>query len=93
MHDESDSLFEISGKDGGAEVRFTHVGPVPQYDCYDVCSDAWAGYLSGSLRNLINAGEGQPNPRENGNAPAHQTAATGARDRRSPRDSGLADLT
>jgi len=78
-------VFEISDKDGGAEVRFTHVGLVPQYECYDVCSNAWGGYISGSLRNLINTGNGQPNPKEDGNAPAHQDAATAARARRSPR--------
>ena len=76
-------VFEISGTDGGAEVRFTHVGLVQQYDCYDVCSNAWAGYIGGSLRNLINTGVGQPNRREDGTAPAHQDAATGARARRS----------
>lgn len=46
----------------GAEVHFTHVGLVPQYDCSDVCSNAWAGYLGGSLWNLINTGAGSPTP-------------------------------
>lgn len=32
--------------------------------CYDVCSDAWGGYITGSLRDLITTGEGQPNPSE-----------------------------
>jgi hypothetical protein len=73
---DTEVVFEISEADGGAEVRFTHVGLVPQYECYDVCSNAWSGYLDGSLRNLINTGKGQPNPRENGDAPAHQDAAS-----------------
>lgn len=68
-------VFEISETAGGAEVRFTHVGLAPQYECYDVCSNAWGGYLGGSLRNLINTGEGQPNLKEAGDAPAHQHAA------------------
>lgn len=72
-------VFEISEKDGGAEVRFTHVGLVPRYECYDVCSNAWGGYIGGSLRNLINTGKGQPNPKEDGDAPDHQQAATLAR--------------
>ena len=75
-------VFEISGTDGGAEVTFTHVGLVPQYECYDVCSNAWVGYLGGSLRNLINTGKGQPNPRQDGDAPAHQEAASAVRTRR-----------
>src|SRR4029450_9773126 len=60
---DTEVVFEISEKDGGLEVHFTHVGLVPQYECYDVCSNAWSGYLAGSLRNLINTGEGQPNPK------------------------------
>ena len=77
-------VFEISETDGGAEVRFTHLGLVPQYECYDVCSNAWGGYLSGSLRNLINTGTGQPNPREDGDAPAHQDAASAVRAEATP---------
>ncbi|MFI0445933.1 SRPBCC domain-containing protein [Actinomadura sp. 6N118] len=84
-------VFEISEKDGGAEVRFTHVGLVPQYECYDVCTNAWGGYIAGSLRNLINTGTGQPNPKEDGNAPAHQHAATVHRAKRSPQATSLAD--
>lgn len=69
-------IFEITEKGGGAEVHFTHVGLVPQYECYDVCSNAWGGYLGGSLRNLINTGTGQPNPAAGGAAPSHQDAAS-----------------
>jgi hypothetical protein len=88
---DTELVFEISGKNGGAEVEFTHVGLVPQYECYDVCSNAWGGYISGSLRNLINTGEGQPNPKEDGQAPAHQDAATVQRAKRSSRAATLPD--
>jgi Activator of Hsp90 ATPase homolog 1-like protein len=89
---DTEVVFEISEKGGGAEVHFTHVGLVPQYECYDVCSNAWGGYLGGSLRNLIITGEGQPNPKENGNAPAHQHAAAAVlRTKRSPQTTSLAD--
>jgi hypothetical protein len=76
---DTEIVFEISPKDDGAEIRFTHIGLVPQYECYDVCSNAWGGYVSGSLRNLINTGQGQPNPKEGGDTPAHQNAAGSAR--------------
>lgn len=75
-------VFEISEKDDGAVVHFTHVGLVPHYECYDVCSNAWLGYIGGSLQKLINTGQGQPNPKEDGNAPAHQDAAGVVRARR-----------
>jgi uncharacterized protein YndB with AHSA1/START domain len=77
----TDVVFEISEKDGGSEVRFTHLGLVPRYECYDVCSNAWSGYLGGSLRSLIETGTGQPNPKENGAAPAHQDTAVAIRTR------------
>ncbi len=60
----TDVVFETARKGDKTEVRFTHVGLVPAYECYDVCSDAWGSYISGSLRNLITTGKGQPNPPE-----------------------------
>jgi hypothetical protein len=56
--------FEISEGDKGTEVRFTHVGLVPEYECYDKCSDAWGSYVNGSLRSLITTGKGYPNQKE-----------------------------
>jgi hypothetical protein len=53
--------FEISPVGNKTELRFTHVGLVPDYECYDVCQDAWGAYISGSLRSLISIGKGQPN--------------------------------
>jgi uncharacterized protein YndB with AHSA1/START domain len=58
---DTDIVFEIAKKGDKTEVRFTHVGLVPAYECYDVCSDAWGTYIKGSLRNLITTGKGQPN--------------------------------
>ena len=60
----TDVVFEIARKGDKTEVRFTHVGLVPAYECYDVCSDAWGSYITGSLRDLITKGKGQPNPLE-----------------------------
>lgn len=53
--------FEISQADGATEVRFTHVGLVPDYECFDVCRDAWGMYIGGSLRSFITTGQGTPN--------------------------------
>jgi hypothetical protein len=60
----TDIVFEIGRAGDQTEVRFTHVGLVPAYECYDICSDAWGRYINGSLRSLIATGEGQPNPLE-----------------------------
>ena len=57
-------IFEISKKGDKTEVRFTHRGLVPDYECFDVCSNAWGSYINGRLRSLITIGEGVPNPKE-----------------------------
>ena len=51
----TDITFDISQVAGGTEVRFTHVGLVPDYECYGACSNAWGSYINGSLRSLITA--------------------------------------
>lgn len=59
-------IFEISEKDGKTQVRFTHEGLTPQHECYDICQDAWTSYIQESLKNLIETGKGEPNPKEGG---------------------------
>ncbi len=56
--------FEVSQKGPKTEIQFTHLGLVPEYECFDACSNAWGGYVRGSLRKLITTGTGQPNPKE-----------------------------
>jgi hypothetical protein len=58
---DTDIVFAIARKGDKTEVRFTHVGLGPAYECYDVCADAWSTYINGSLRSLITIGKGQPN--------------------------------
>jgi hypothetical protein len=53
--------FDIAKKADKTEVRFTHVGLVPEYECFNACSSAWGFYINGSLRNLIATGKGDPN--------------------------------
>ncbi|MDG4772680.1 SRPBCC domain-containing protein [Solwaraspora sp. WMMD792] len=46
-------VFDIAEKDGKTEVTFTHEGLVPQFECYDGCSDAWGYYVKDSLPKFI----------------------------------------
>jgi hypothetical protein len=53
--------FDIDKKGNKTAVRFTHIGLVPDYECFDVCSEGWNTYINGSLRSLITTGKGRPN--------------------------------
>jgi hypothetical protein len=57
----TDITFDISPVESGTEVRFTHVGLVPQGECFESCSTAWTFYINSSLRDLITQGKGDPN--------------------------------
>jgi len=54
-------IFEISEKDNKTQIRFTHLGLVPAYECFNVCSNGWTHYIRQSLPDLITTGKGQPN--------------------------------
>ncbi|MGA8170210.1 MAG: SRPBCC domain-containing protein [Methylocystis sp.] len=60
----TDIVFDITRKDGKTELRFTHVGLVPTFECYGGCSGAWGFYINDSLRGLIATGKGRPNQTE-----------------------------
>ena len=53
-------VFDISQKDGKTEVRFTHIGLVPAFQCYGDCSGAWGVLINENLRKLIATGKAQP---------------------------------
>lgn len=57
-------IFDISTEAGKTKLKFTHEGLVPEYECYQVCNDAWSGYIHNSLKNFIETGKGNPNPKD-----------------------------
>jgi hypothetical protein len=57
-------VFDIDEKDGKTQLRFTHQGLVPQYECYNVCNEAWTNYIKSSLYHLITTGKGEPNAKD-----------------------------
>ena len=54
-------IFDITEKGNQAEIRMTHVGLVPEYECYNICNGAWTNYIQNSLRSLVTTGKGMPN--------------------------------
>lgn len=55
-------VFEISPHGGQTELRFSHLGLVPEFECFDSCSNAWGFLINASLRQLIATGEGPATP-------------------------------
>lgn len=56
--------FEISRVGDQTQLHFAHLGLVPQYECYEICREAWTNYVTHSLYDLITTGQGHPNPKE-----------------------------
>jgi hypothetical protein len=56
---DTDIVFDISEKNGKTELRFTHEGLVPGFECYGSCSNAWGTLINENLRKLIRAGKSQ----------------------------------
>jgi uncharacterized protein YndB with AHSA1/START domain len=54
-------VFAISRQGDETRIHFTHLGLVPEYECYDACSEGWSHYIKTSLRELITTGKGRPN--------------------------------
>ncbi|HEX8334182.1 MAG TPA: SRPBCC domain-containing protein [Segetibacter sp.] len=57
-------IFAISENDNKTQLQFTQEGLVPEYECYNICKDAWTNYVHNSLHSLITTGKGQPNGKD-----------------------------
>ena len=52
--------FELTTKDNLTEINFTHIGLVPEVECYNDCVKGWNQYVKDSLLKLITEGKGEP---------------------------------
>jgi Activator of Hsp90 ATPase homolog 1-like protein len=53
-------IFEFEQKGKQIQITMTHVGLVPEAECYAVCSVGWDGHIKSSLYKLLSEGVGQP---------------------------------
>ena len=54
-------IWEFSAGKDSTQIDFTHVGLIPEMECYDDCKPGWDFYLNESLSKLLNEGRGLPN--------------------------------
>ena len=54
-------IKEINGKSDSyrTQMRFTHIGLTPKFQCYGDCSGAWEMLVQHSLHRLITTGKGK----------------------------------
>ena len=65
----TDITFDISRKGDKTEMRFTHVGLVPEFECFNECSNAWGSIINHNLQgrirgDLVTTGMRQPDEHE-----------------------------
>jgi hypothetical protein len=52
-------VFQLSKENGKTKIDFTHVGLVPEIECYNVCENGWNGHIN-TLEKFINEGKELP---------------------------------
>jgi hypothetical protein len=45
--------FELFAEGDGTRIVFTHIGLVPEFECYDSCAPAWTQYVKQQLANAL----------------------------------------
>jgi len=53
-------VFEITPENNSTQIQFTHMGLVPEIECYNGCVKGWDQYFKESLLLLITEGKGRP---------------------------------
>ena len=49
-------VFELSEANGKTKLDFTHIGLVPEVECYTACEQGWNGHIGRDLAGFINNG-------------------------------------
>ncbi len=51
--------WEIQKHRNGSKINFTHLGLIPEFECYEACEGGW-NYFLNSLSDYLNKGKGTP---------------------------------
>ena len=55
-------IWDISTENNSTKVTMTHLGLVPEVECYKDCEKGWNYYLNESLAKLLNGEPAKPEP-------------------------------
>jgi hypothetical protein len=53
-------LWEFSANGNTTQIHFTHIGLVPEIECFTDCCGGWTHYVTGSLLKLLTEQKGEP---------------------------------
>jgi hypothetical protein len=60
-------LFEIARNgDNKTQIKFSHLGLVPESECFAICSNSWHFFITTSLKSLIETGKGKEISKDQG---------------------------
>lgn len=52
-------VFQLSEENNKTKINFTHIGLVPEVECYNVCEKGWNSHIN-NLKQFINEGKALP---------------------------------
>jgi hypothetical protein len=52
--------FELSRQADKTQIHFTHIGLIPEVECFKSCTRGWDYFIKGSLFKLLTEGKGTP---------------------------------
>jgi hypothetical protein len=53
-------VWELSSSNGSTRIDMTHIGLVPEVECYDACETGWNHHIKDSLFKLLTEKKGMP---------------------------------
>ena len=53
-------LWEVYTQENVTHVKMTHLGLVPEFECFEKCNQGWNYLIDQSLQKLLNDNEGMP---------------------------------
>jgi len=56
----SEIIWKFKNEEDDTEISFEHKGLTPELNCYEVCNAGWDFFITNSLKDHLEKGEGSP---------------------------------